>query len=71
MTDLSAAINRVKPSPTVALFDEPFGAMDKKTTASVRQWLAEWLDSHAGCAVIASTNVDQIEPLVDRVHSLD
>lgn len=61
----------VAPRPPVILLDEPFGAMDKRTGATVRQWLENQLSEYDGVAVIASTRADDLIQLTDRVINLD
>lgn len=65
-----ALARALAPRPSVVLLDEPFGSLDKRTGAAVRSWLAGWLSGYDGCCIIASTNVDHLDPLTDRIASL-
>ena len=66
-----ALARAIAPHPKVLLLDEPFGALDKRTSEAVRGWLADWLHDFTGIALVALTRVDHLEVLADRVISLD
>ncbi|MEM9652326.1 MAG: ATP-binding cassette domain-containing protein [Actinomycetota bacterium] len=59
------------PDPPVVLLDEPFGAMDKRTGAAVRDWLAAWFADRRAIVVIASTRTDHLEELTETIVNLD
>lgn len=65
-----ALAKALAPRPPIVLIDEPFGAMDKRTGSSIRQWLRQWLNEFDGITIIASTRTDHLEELTTRVSNL-
>lgn len=70
-TQRIALARALAPQAPVLLLDEPFGALDKRTGTAVREWLGEWLRHLDGLTILASTRVEHLDVLVDRIISLD
>ncbi len=57
-------------SPRVLLLDEPFGALDELTRASMMDWLADILRRTGQTAVLVTHNIEEAVCLSDRIAVL-
>ena len=57
-------------SPRLLLLDEPFGALDELTRASMMDWLADILQRTGQTALLVTHNIEEAVCLADRVAIL-
>ena len=57
-------------SPRLLLLDEPFGALDELTRASMMDWLSDILQRTGQTAVLVTHNIEEAVCLSDRVAIL-
>jgi ABC-type nitrate/sulfonate/bicarbonate transport system ATPase subunit len=62
-----AFLRTLLPGRPVLLLDEPFGALDSITRASMQRWLADALEQEPRTVVLVSHDVDEAVFLADRV----
>ena len=62
-----AFLRTLLPGRPVLLLDEPFGALDSITRASMQRWLADALAQEPRTVVLVSHDVDEALFLADRV----
>ena len=62
-----AFLRTLLPGRPVLLLDEPFGALDSITRASMQRWLADALEQEPRTVVLVSHDVDEAIFLADRV----
>ena len=57
-------------SPRLLLLDEPFGALDELTRASMMDWLADILQRTGQTALLVTHNIEEAVCLADRIAIL-
>ena len=62
-----AFLRTLLPGRPVLLLDEPFGALDSITRASMQRWLADALSQEPRTVVLVTHDVDEAVFLADRV----
>jgi ABC-type nitrate/sulfonate/bicarbonate transport system ATPase subunit len=62
-----AFLRTLLPGRQVLLLDEPFGALDSITRASMQRWLADALEQEPRTVVLVTHDVDEAVFLADRV----
>jgi ABC-type nitrate/sulfonate/bicarbonate transport system ATPase subunit len=63
-----ALLRAMLPNRDVLLLDEPFGALDAITRASLHLWLAGLLQSSDKTVLLVTHDVEEAVLLSDRVH---
>jgi ABC-type nitrate/sulfonate/bicarbonate transport system ATPase subunit len=58
------------PGRRLLLLDEPFGALDSITRASMQRWLADALDQEPRTVLLVTHDVDEAVFLADRLAVL-
>jgi sulfate transport system ATP-binding protein len=62
-----ALIRALAPDPKVLLLDEPFGALDAKVRAELRQWLRRFHDEFHVTSIFVTHDQEEAFELADRV----
>ena len=70
MRQRAALLRSVLPARGVLLLDEPFGALDAITRASLQVWLGEVLDRSDRAVLFVTHDVEEAVLLADRVYVL-
>lgn len=69
-TQRIALLRAVAGDPTVLLLDDPFAALDRRTGATVRDWLAVQLTTRRGSTVLVAPDPADLARFATRVVTL-